>query len=74
MDQGVVRSLEAAVVEWSHQTQRVLKEDSSGALLGASEPTPQAELLFWTNRSELVNHRRPHGGANDPAAGAQPQL
>lgn len=50
MDEGVIHSLESAVIEWSHQIGDVLKKDSSEALLAGKKPTPHAELLFWKNR------------------------
>ncbi|XP_075889814.1 dynein axonemal heavy chain 9 isoform X2 [Nelusetta ayraudi] len=50
VDEGVIHSLESAVIEWSHQIGDVLKKDSSEALLAGKKPTPHAELLFWKNR------------------------
>lgn len=50
VDEGIVHSLESAVIEWSHQIRDVLKKDSSEALLEGKKPTPHAELLFWKNR------------------------
>lgn len=50
VDEGIIHSLESAVIEWSHQIRDVLKKDSSEALLEGKTPTPHAELLFWKNR------------------------
>lgn len=50
VDEGIIHSLESAVIEWSHQIRDVLKKDSSEALLEGKNPTPHAELLFWKNR------------------------
>lgn len=51
VDEGIIHSLESAVIEWSHQIRAVLKKDSSEALLEGTNPTPHTELLFWNNRS-----------------------
>lgn len=51
VDKSIIDSLEAAVIEWGHQIQRVLEKDSAEVLEG-EKPTPQTELLFWNNRSE----------------------
>ncbi|XP_053720928.1 dynein heavy chain 9, axonemal [Synchiropus splendidus] len=51
VDAGVIHALESAVFEWSHQIRVVLEKDSSEALMGGKNPTPDAELQFWKSRN-----------------------
>lgn len=50
INKSLVHAIESAIIDWSHQIQRVLKKESSEPLLQGSNPNPKVELEFWKNR------------------------
>ncbi|NXB03113.1 DYH9 protein, partial [Cnemophilus loriae] len=50
INKSLVHATESAIIDWSHQIQRVLKKESSEPLLQGTNPTPKVELEFWKNR------------------------
>ncbi|NWV12184.1 DYH9 protein, partial [Ptilonorhynchus violaceus] len=52
INKPLVHATESAIIDWSHQIQRVLKKESSEPLLQGSNPDPKVELEFWKSRSE----------------------
>ncbi|NXH32764.1 DYH9 protein, partial [Myiagra hebetior] len=52
INKSLVHATESAIIDWSHQIQRVLKKESSEPLLRGSNPNPKVELEFWKNRCE----------------------
>ncbi|NXB68815.1 DYH9 protein, partial [Struthidea cinerea] len=52
VNKSLVHATESAIIDWSHQIQRVLKKESSEPLLQGSNPNPKVELEFWKNRCD----------------------
>uniref|UniRef100_A0A8C3EY43 Dynein axonemal heavy chain 9 n=1 Tax=Corvus moneduloides TaxID=1196302 RepID=A0A8C3EY43_CORMO len=52
INKSLVHATESAIIDWSHQIQRVLKKESSEPLLQGSNPNPRVELEFWKNRCD----------------------
>ncbi|NXH98563.1 DYH9 protein, partial [Pachycephala philippinensis] len=52
INKSLVHATESAIIDWSHQIQRVLKKESSEPLLQGRNPTPKVELEFWRNRCD----------------------
>ncbi|NXA70989.1 DYH9 protein, partial [Mohoua ochrocephala] len=52
INKSLVHATESAIIDWSHQIQRVLKKESSEPLLQGSNPNPKVELEFWKNRCD----------------------
>ncbi|NXW79744.1 DYH9 protein, partial [Hirundo rustica] len=50
ISKSLVHATESAIIDWSRQIQRVLKKESSEALLQGTNPTPEVELEFWKSR------------------------
>ncbi|NXO09420.1 DYH9 protein, partial [Oriolus oriolus] len=50
INKSLVHATESAIIDWSHQIQRVLRKESSEPLLQGSNPNPKVELEFWRSR------------------------
>ncbi|NXE97433.1 DYH9 protein, partial [Menura novaehollandiae] len=60
INKSLVHATESAIIDWSHQIQRVLKKESSEPLLQGRNPNPKVELEFWKNRCddlECIHHQ-----------------
>ncbi|KAK0146255.1 Dynein heavy chain 17, axonemal [Merluccius polli] len=53
MDPMLIHACETLVIDWTHQINNVLKEDSASPILQGLNPLPSNEFDFWNNR--LVN-------------------
>ena len=54
-DKDSVHVLETSVVTWTHEIKEVLQLDPEAALKSGSNPGPQAELDFWSQKAENLN-------------------
>ncbi|CAK8683563.1 unnamed protein product [Clavelina lepadiformis] len=56
----LIHAIESVVIEWAHQVQDVVKQDSSEPLLAGRNPWPREELNFWkakANNLEYINEQ-----------------
>ncbi|XP_064006872.1 dynein axonemal heavy chain 17 [Pogoniulus pusillus] len=51
VDASVLHTIEAVVVEWSHQIKDILSKDSAQPLLAGLHPLPKTEFEFWHTRT-----------------------
>ena len=49
-------TLETAVLHWTKQIKHELKKEPENALKNNEHPDPMAEVRFWENRSDNLNH------------------
>ncbi|XP_061866833.1 dynein axonemal heavy chain 17 isoform X5 [Colius striatus] len=50
VDTSVLHTMDAIVIEWSHQIRDILSKDSSQPLLEGLHPLPRTEFEFWQTR------------------------
>ncbi|KAI9189963.1 hypothetical protein H9P43_001396 [Blastocladiella emersonii ATCC 22665] len=60
---GTLHALETAVMDWSHQAQKVLQSSSSTPLDEGKNPGPSVEIEFWQARAANLKgiHEQLHG-------------
>ena len=51
IDQNLIYLIESVVIDWTHQVDAFLRQDSSHYILEGLNPGPMAEIEFWTDRA-----------------------
>lgn len=62
VDASVLHTIEAVVIEWSHQIKDILSKDSAQPLLAGLHPLPKTEFEFWHTRTadlQCINDQVP---------------
>nr|CAB3238531.1 dynein beta chain, ciliary-like [Phallusia mammillata] len=52
----VIHAIESTVIEWAHQIEAVVRQDSSEPLLAGRNPWPHEELNFWKAKFKNLKH------------------
>ena len=48
----LIHAIESVVIQWAHQIQEVVGQDSSEPILAGQYPWPHQELNFWKEKAK----------------------
>ena len=49
---ALIHAIESVVIQWAHQIQEVVRQDSSAPILAGLHPWPHYELNFWKEKAK----------------------